>query len=73
MTRIYDSDIARAIFEAISNTSTREDSHQAISSLRADLSECDFELSEANATVTIYTKTEDFKILVYKTRITKPL
>ena len=71
MTRIYDSDIAKALYEAIS-TDSWEAAEEAISSLRIDLQDCKIELHEADAALTISTETEDFRIVVYKTRTTRP-
>jgi hypothetical protein len=42
MTRIYDSDIAKALYEAIS-TDSWEAAEEAISSLRIDLQDCKIE------------------------------
>jgi hypothetical protein len=72
MTRIYESDIAKALYEAISIGSW-EAAEEAISSLRTDLQDCNFELHESDAAITISTETEDFRIVVYKTRTTNPL
>lgn len=69
--KIFESDLAEAIYEVIANTSFKEDGEQTLHEIRVDESEYTFELDKSAAKITIYNNDEEFEIIVHKTRVNK--
>jgi len=67
--RIFESDLAEAIYEVIANTSFKEEGEQTLHEIRVDDSEYTFELDKSAAKITIYNNEEEFEILIHKTHV----
>ena len=65
--KIFESDLAEAIYEVIANTSFREDGEQTLHEIRTDDSDFQFELDTRNSKIRIYNDKEEFEIIVHKT------
>lgn len=65
--KIFESDLAEAIFEVIANTSLRDDGELFLEQIRADASEYNFDLHMSHAKITIYNGDESFDIVIHKT------
>lgn len=70
--KIFESDLAEAIFEVIANTDFREDAEDFLHSIRLDNSDYNFELDKTNAKITISNSETSFEIRVHKTHVSKP-
>lgn len=67
--KIYESDLAEAIFEVIANTDFRQDGEDFLQSIRVDDSDYNFELDKTNAKITISNDKESFEIRINKTHV----
>ena len=65
--KIFESDLAEAIFEVIANTSFRDDGEIFLEQMRLNEYDNNFELDKANAKITISNEDDSFEIIVHKT------
>lgn len=65
--KIFESDLAEAIYEVIANTSFREDGEQTLREIRVDESDYNFELDKKSSKIRIYNDTDEFQITIHKT------
>ena len=70
--KIFESDLAEAIFEVIANTDFRQDGEEFLRSVRYDDSDYQFEFDKNNAKITISNDDVEFEIRVIKTHVSKP-
>ena len=70
--KIYESDLAEAIFEVIANTDFRNEGEEFLHSIRVDDSDYNFELDKNNAKIIISNNESSFEIIVHKTHAFKP-
>ena len=70
--KIFESDLAEAIFEVIANTDFRQDGEEFLRSVRYDDSDYQFQFDKNNAKITISNDDVEFEIRVIKTHVSKP-
>lgn len=70
--KIFESDLAEAIFEVIANTDFRVEAEEFLRSIRVDDSDYNFELDKTNAKITISNSETSFEIIVHRTHVSKP-
>ena len=70
--KLFESDLAEAIYEIIANTSFRDEGEQLLHEIRVDEQDCNFELEKTNAKITIRNEDEEFEIIFHKTRKNTP-
>lgn len=70
--KIFESDLAEAIFEVIANTDFREDAEYFLHTVRMCDSDYNFELDKTNAKITISNSETSFEIIVHRTHVSKP-
>ena len=66
--KLFESDLAQAIYEIIANTSFRDEGEQLLHEIRVDEQDWNFELDKTNAKITIRNEDEEFEIIFHKTR-----
>ena len=70
--KLFESDLAEAIYEIIANTSFRDEGEQLLHEIRVDEQAWDVELDKTNAKITIRNEDEEFEIIFHKTRKNTP-
>ena len=71
--KLFESDLAEAIYEIIANTSFRDEGEQLLHEIRVDdEKDWNFELDKTNAKITIRNEDEEFEIIFHKTRKNTP-